>query len=135
MVHGECVSIWNDNVKDFLFWFRGVVLHFRVYIINSITHLYFASTTFIQRNGLVHMDVSAKSGAGIDDLIHQLIDIALKQMDENASTNTTTAAKNNNNRNDLHCTTLKRNDELDLHQRYGPKSRSCFPLSFQCCCK
>jgi len=85
------------------------------------------------RNGLIHMDVSAKSGAGIDDLIHQLIDIALKQMDEDASTKTT--AKNNHNRNDLYCTTLKRNDELDLHQRYVPKARSCFPLSFQCCCK
>lgn len=87
------------------------------------------------RNGLIHMDVSAKSGAGIDDLIHQLIDIALKQMDEDASTKTKTTAKNNHNRNDLYCTTLKRNDELDLHQRYVPKARSCFPLSFQCCCK
>jgi len=82
------------------------------------------------RNGLIHMDVSAKSGAGIDDLIHQLIDIALKQMDESAIT-----AKNNNSRNDLFCTTLIRNDELDLHQRYGPKPRSCFPLSFKCCCR
>lgn len=86
------------------------------------------SATFVQRNGLIHMDVSAKSGAGIDDLIHQLINIALKQVEENDGM----TAEMNKKLNDLYCTTLKRNDELDLHQRYGPKSRSCFPNS---CCK
>lgn len=80
------------------------------------------------RNGLIHMDVSAKSGAGIDDLIHQLINIALKQVEENDGM----TAEMNKKLNELYCTTLKRNDELDLHQRYGPKSRSCFPNS---CCK
>lgn len=86
------------------------------------------------RNGLIHMEVSAKSGAGIDNLIHQLIDIALKQTYENATTETKTS-KNTSNNNDLYCSTLIRNDELDLHQRYGPKSRSCFPLPFHCCYK
>lgn len=80
------------------------------------------------------MDVSAKSGVGIDKLIHELIDIALKQMYDK-----TIIATNNNNNNDndtdiiLRTNTLQRNDELDLHQRYSPKSTSCFP--FQCCCK
>lgn len=83
----------------------------------------------IQRNGLIHMDVSAKSGTGIDDLIHQLIDIALKEVEENDGM----TAEMNKKLNDLYCTTLKRNDELDLHRRYGPKSRSCFPHS--CCNK
>jgi GTPase SAR1 family protein len=86
---------------------------------------------FMQRNGLIHMDVSAKSGVGIDKLIHELVDIALKQMDDK-----TIIAIKNNNDNDtdiLRTNTLQRNDELDLHQRYSPKSTSCFP--FQCCCK
>jgi hypothetical protein len=78
------------------------------------------------------MDVSAKSGVGIDKLIHELINIALKQMDDK-----TILATNNNNDNDtdiiLRTNTLQRNDELDLHQRYSPKSTSCF--TFQCCCK
>lgn len=86
------------------------------------------------RNGLIHMDVSAKSGAGIDDLIYQLIGIALKQMAENVTTKSITSAADNNSRNDImYCTALIRNNELDLNQRYGPRSRSCFPLSFQCC--
>jgi len=81
------------------------------------------------RNGLIHMDVSAKSGAGIDKLIHQLVDIASKQMGDNA----TKSRKNNDNTDILHrrTNTLQRNDELDLHQRYSPKSTSCLPL--QCC--
>mmetsp|Transcript_25460 Transcript_25460/g.25825 ORF Transcript_25460/g.25825 Transcript_25460/m.25825 type:complete len:359 (-) Transcript_25460:148-1224(-) len=83
------------------------------------------------RNGLIHMDVSAKSGAGIDKLIHQLVDIALKQIGDSA----TKSRKNNDNTDILQrrTNTLQRNDELDLHQRYSPKSTSCHP--FQCCCK
>ena len=88
--------------------------------------------TLTQRNGLIHLDVSAKSGVGIDNLIHQLIDIALKQMDENSVTKTILNG-NNGDGSDALRTTLKHNDELDLHKRYGPKSSSCFPLSFQCC--
>ena len=36
------------------------------------------------------MDVSAKSGDGIDDLIHQLIEIAVKQTEDKIATTTTT---------------------------------------------
>jgi len=85
------------------------------------------------RNGLIHVDVSAKSGAGIDDLINQLIHIVVKEKDENQRTQST--ATGTNNKNNLHPPTLVRNDELDLHKRYGPQPRSCFPPPFHCCCK
>jgi len=102
------------------------------------------------RNGLIHMDVSAKSGAGIDNLIDQLVEIALKQMDDEDDDDETTARaatteitdgenKNENKNRSVHSATLllQSNQELDLHKRYGPKSSSClpFPMSFQCCCR
>lgn len=82
------------------------------------------------RNGLLHMDVSAKSGAGINDLIYQLIDIAVKQMEEGA-------AKTTHNDQSNVTTALQRNEELDLHRRYAPKERSCFPFPtpLRSCCK
>jgi GTPase SAR1 family protein len=124
------------------FQFDMIVQRFSIFLTHSVAfsfvHTYathFASTTFLQRNGLIHMDVSAKSGVGINDLINQLIDIALKQIDENVSAKATTTSKTSTGRDDLYYTILKRNDELDLHKRYAPKSRSCFPLPFQSCCK
>lgn len=75
------------------------------------------------RNGLLHMDVSAKTGEGIDNLIHELINMGLTRLDESE-------------RNNRAMSSLLWNKELDLHQRYAPKSRSCFQLlSFKCCGK
>jgi GTPase SAR1 family protein len=79
------------------------------------------------RNGLTHMDVSAKRGIGINELMQQLIKMAMEEK--------------NTDRDRLHqvsssgkISALHRNDELDLHRRYAPKSRSCFQLPFQPCC-
>ena len=128
-MHGEFDT---NGIRGCEFFFGGVFCSFILAI--EMPHFYINSLFRIQKNGLIHMDVSAKSGAGIDDLIHQLIDIGLKEMDEDNAT--TTKAKNKNSRNDSYYATLQRNDELDLHQRYGPEPRSCFPLlPFQCCCK
>eukprot|EP00536_Pseudo-nitzschia_multiseries_P001740 jgi/Psemu1/300959/fgenesh1_kg.22_\ len=89
------------------------------------------------RNGLIHMDVSAKSGAGIGNLIDQLVDIALKQMDDETGTaaELSAAATAETIGGSDTALLLQRNKELDLHQRYGPKSSSClpFPLSVRCC--
>jgi hypothetical protein len=75
----------------------------------------------------MHMDVSAKTGAGVDDLINQLIKIALEQqllLHGQVVTNTGST-------NDV----LQRNKKLDIRQRYAPRSQSCFQLPFQRCCK
>jgi hypothetical protein len=75
------------------------------------------------RNGLLHMDVSAKTGDGINNLMSELINIGLTRLDQSEGNNQVVSA-------------LQRNHELDLHQRYAPKSRNCFQLiSFQCCGK
>jgi GTPase SAR1 family protein len=93
------------------------------------------------RNGLMHMEVSAKRGDGINDLIQQLIKIAIEQQQQQQqqqldSSNAATyggAFLGSNGTNMM--SLLQRNDELDLHKRYAPKSQSCFWLPFQRCCK
>mmetsp|Transcript_19191 Transcript_19191/g.30922 ORF Transcript_19191/g.30922 Transcript_19191/m.30922 type:complete len:385 (+) Transcript_19191:195-1349(+) len=77
------------------------------------------------RNGLRHMDVSAKSGTGIDDLVQELIRITLEQQ----------LVDNELRGSNSNICVMERNDELDLQKRYAPKSKSCFPLPFQLCCK
>jgi predicted GTPase len=85
------------------------------------------------------MEVSAKRGDGINDLIQQLIKIAIEQQQQQQQLDSSNATiyggafvgSNGTNMMSL----LQRNDELDLHQRYAPKSQSCFRLPFQRCCK
>lgn len=86
------------------------------------------------RNGLKHMEVSALDGTGLDELMDMAIDMAL----EAGNTVTTNAALIVNNGDHpsagLPSIELKRNDELDLHRRYGAKSKTCFFLPFKFCC-
>jgi len=92
------------------------------------------------RNGLIHMDVSAKSGVGIDKLIHQLVDIALKETDENNTyaklkfTGNDHATSNDDDPNAILQRVSKNmiqwNDELDLRKRYNPPPAQCFPFHY-----
>jgi GTPase SAR1 family protein len=78
------------------------------------------------RNGLKHMEVSALDGTGIDELMNEMVQMALTAQTAVQPTSpispppTTTLAE------------LQRNDELDLHRRYDPKPRS---WPFHRCCK
>ena len=85
------------------------------------------------RNGLKHMEVSAMDGTGLDELMDMAIDLAL----EAGNTVTNSAAAVNHGDDalaGLSVGELQRNDELDLHGRYGAKSNSCFMLPFKFCC-
>ena len=86
------------------------------------------------------MDVSAKSGVGIDKLIHQLVVIALKETDENNTyaklkiTGNDHATSNDNDPNAILQRVSKNviqwNDELDLPKRYNPPPKQCFPFHY-----
>ncbi|KAL3940370.1 MAG: hypothetical protein SGARI_000988 [Bacillariaceae sp.] len=80
------------------------------------------------RNGLKHMDVSAKTGTGINELIQQLIQMSLDVQREDSQHQI-------NDSNSKLSLLYRNNKELDLHQRYAPKPTSCFRLPFQRCCK
>lgn len=79
------------------------------------------------RNGLMHLDVSAKTGDGITELMDQLVKTALEQRQKDRELR----LRNSGTK----LSDLRTNDELDLHRRYAPKGRSCFGLSLQNCCK
>lgn len=83
------------------------------------------------RNGLTHMEVSAKTGAGIDELMNNVVCIALAQVEEEKK-----EAYLPPNQNGL-ALMNERNSELDLHRRYASSPRrSCFQiLPFQHCWK
>ena len=91
-----------------------------------------------QRNGLIHSEASAKTGRGINKLIHELVDIALKQTDDYAKVrssnnpdddpNNFNAVHHANNKNNV----IQWNDELDLNKRYNTKTKSCFPFQNYC---
>lgn len=78
------------------------------------------------RNGLKHMEVSALDGTGIDEMISEVIDMAMEARE---------ATRPNRLNENAMTAFLKRNNELDLHQRYAPKNQSCFKLfPFHMCC-
>jgi len=85
------------------------------------------------RNGLKHMEVSALDGTGIDDMISEVIDMAIEARVSTASNR----SKEYISPESAQLTALlKRNDELDLKLRYVPKAQSCFFrfLPFHMCC-
>jgi hypothetical protein len=62
------------------------------------------------------------TGTGIDVLMNEMVKLALESAEH-------TIPKPSMEQ------LLKRNDELDLHQRYAPKPSAWFELPFHGCCK
>jgi len=85
------------------------------------------------RNGLKHMEVSALDGTGIDEMINEVVDMAVEASKSTTSTAITEPVPTSNQA--ATSADFLRNDELDLHGRYGPKAKSCFLLPFRICCK
>lgn len=86
------------------------------------------------RNGLKHMEVSALDGTGIEAMIEEAIDMALDAA-KAMTPSTPMLVQNSASQQPTNFVELARNDELDLHQRYGPKAKSCFALPFKFCCQ
>ena len=87
------------------------------------------------RNGLKHMEVSALDGTGLDELMDMAIDMALEAGKTVTPSPVLTAVNNEDPpAAGLTIGELRRNDELNLHRRYGAKSKSCFMLPFKFCC-
>lgn len=85
------------------------------------------------RNGLKHMEVSALDGTGIDEMMSEVIEMA---MEARVSTATKRSKEHMDADSAAFTALVKRNDELDLHRRYAPRAQSCFRLfPFQVCCK
>ncbi|KAL3936057.1 MAG: hypothetical protein SGARI_002720, partial [Bacillariaceae sp.] len=77
------------------------------------------------RNGLTHMDVSAKRGIGIETLMQQLVQMAMEEQQKSYDDNQQPTLSSGKSRSS---DALHTNDELDLHHRYAPKPQSCFRL-------
>jgi GTPase SAR1 family protein len=77
------------------------------------------------RNSVQHLDVSAKTGEGIDELMIELVRTALAQMEQQEKDQVNQSL--NKTGGESWSYQNERNNELDLHRRYLPKPRkSCF---------
>lgn len=91
------------------------------------------------RNSVKHLEVSAKTGEGIDELMLELVRMAMVQLEtENGATNEPLTLDHSKGAGGAWSVKNGRNHELDLQHRYLPKPRKpcfgCFELlSFQNC--
>ena len=91
------------------------------------------------RNSVKHVEVSAKTGDGVDELMLELVRTALSQIEmEKTNANNKPLTLDYSKGTTAWSVKNERNNELDLHHRYLPKPRKscfgCFEItSFQNC--
>ena len=93
------------------------------------------------RNGLKHFEVSALDGTGVDELMSEMVHIALDaEKDTSSNTNKELPSDSEELNYDQELQQAVENnfhrfEKLDLHGRYAPKPRSWLSVPFQGCCK